>query len=50
MVGEIATWETAEIASRLAQTWPHGALYLHTNSAAETLTRLRNIGVPSLST
>jgi type IV pilus assembly protein PilB len=47
MVGEIRDIETAEIAVKAAQTGHLVLSTLHTNSAAETLTRLRNIGVPS---
>ena len=46
MVGEIRDLETAEIAIKASQT---GHLVLSTlhNSAAETITRLINMGVPS---
>ena len=47
MVGEIRDLETAEIAIKAAQTGHMVMCTLHTNSAAETLTRLRNMGVPS---
>ncbi|MBB3047063.1 type IV pilus assembly protein PilB [Litorivivens lipolytica] len=47
MVGEIRDLETAEIAIKAAQTGHLVLSTLHTNSAAETLTRLRNMGVPS---
>jgi type IV pilus assembly protein PilB len=47
MVGEIRDIETAEIAIKAAQTGHMVLSTLHTNSAAETLTRLRNMGVPS---
>jgi len=47
MVGEIRDLETAEIAIKAAQTGHMVLSTLHTNSAAETLTRLRNIGVPA---
>lgn len=47
MVGEIRDLETAEIAIKAAQTGHMVMSTLHTNSAAETLTRLRNMGVPS---
>ena len=47
MVGEIRDLETAEIAIKAASNRPPGALTLHTNSAAETLTRMMNIGVPA---
>ena len=49
MVGEIRDLETAEIAIKAAQTGHMVMSTLHTNSAPETLTRLRNMGVPSLS-
>ena len=47
MVGEIRDLETAEIAVKAAQTGHMVLSTLHTNSAPETLTRLRNMGVPS---
>lgn len=47
MVGEIRDLETAEIAVKAAQTGHLVLSTLHTNSAAETLTRLVNMGVPS---
>lgn len=47
MVGEIRDLETAEIAIKAAQTGHMVMSTLHTNSAAETLTRLRNMGVES---
>jgi len=47
MVGEIRDLETAEIAIKAAQTGHMVMSTLHTNSAAETLTRLRNMGVAS---
>lgn len=47
MVGEIRDLETAEIAIKAAQTGHLVMSTLHTNSAAETLTRLMNMGVPS---
>jgi type IV pilus assembly protein PilB len=47
MVGEIRDLETAEIAVKAAQTGHLVLSTLHTNSAAETLTRLRNMGVAS---
>lgn len=47
MVGEIRDPETAETAVKAAQTGHLVLSTLHTNSAAETLTRLRNIGVPA---
>ena len=47
MVGEIRDLETAETAIKASQTGHLVLSTLHTNSAAETLTRLRNMGVPS---
>ena len=47
MVGEIRDLETADIAIKAAQTGHLVLSTLHTNSAPETLTRLRNMGVPS---
>ncbi len=47
MVGEIRDLETAEIAVKAAQTGHMVMSTLHTNSAPETLTRLRNMGIPS---
>jgi len=47
MVGEIRDLETAEIAIKAAQTGHLVLSTLHTNSAPETLTRLRNMGIPS---
>jgi len=47
MVGEIRDLETAEIAVKAAQTGHLVLSTLHTNSAPETLTRLRNMGVPA---
>lgn len=47
MVGEIRDLETAEIAIKAAQTGHMVMSTLHTNSAPETLTRLRNMGVPA---
>ena len=47
MVGEIRDIETAEIAVKAAQTGHLVLSTLHTNSAPETLTRLRNMGVAS---
>ena len=47
MVGEIRDLETAEIAVKAAQTGHLVLSTLHTNSAAETLVRLTNMGVPS---
>lgn len=46
MVGEIRDLETAEIAVKAAQTGHLVLSTLHTNSAPETLTRLKNMGVP----
>ena len=45
MVGEIRDLPTAETAVKAAQTGHLVLTTLHTNSAAETLTRLRNMGV-----
>ncbi|WP_193091391.1 type IV-A pilus assembly ATPase PilB [Halomonas colorata] len=45
MVGEIRDLETAEIAVKAAQTGHLVLSTLHTNSAAQTLTRLSNMGV-----
>ncbi|WP_286009890.1 type IV-A pilus assembly ATPase PilB [Larsenimonas salina] len=45
MVGEIRDLETAEVAIKAAQTGHLVLSTLHTNSAPETLTRLRNMGV-----
>lgn len=45
MVGEVRDLETAEIAIKAAQTGHLVLSTLHTNSAPETLTRLRNMGV-----
>lgn len=47
MVGEIRDLETAEIGIKAAQTGHLVLSTLHTNSAAETLTRLMNMGVPT---
>lgn len=47
MVGEIRDLETAAIAIKAAQTGHMVLSTLHTNSAAETLTRMLNMGVPS---
>lgn len=47
LVGEIRDIETANIAVKAAQTGHLVLSTLHTNSAPETLTRLRNMGVPS---
>ncbi len=45
MVGEIRDLETAAIAVKAAQTGHLVLSTLHTNSAGETLTRLRNMGI-----
>lgn len=45
MVGEIRDLETAEISVKASQTGHLVLSTVHTNSAAETLTRLRNMGV-----
>ena len=47
MVGEIRDLGTAEIAIKAAQTGHLVLSTLHTNSAAETLTRMINMGVPA---
>lgn len=47
MVGEIRDLETAEIAVKAAQTGHMVLSTLHTNSAADTLTRLVNMGIPA---
>jgi type IV pilus assembly protein PilB len=47
MVGEIRDLETAEISIKAAQTGHMVMSTLHTNSAAETITRLMNMGVPA---
>ena len=47
MVGEIRDLETATTAIKAAQTGHMVMSTLHTNSAPETLTRLRNMGVPA---
>ncbi len=47
MVGEIRDLETAEISIKAAQTGHMVMSTLHTNSAAETVTRLLNMGIPS---
>ena len=49
MVGEIRDLETAEIAIKASQTGHLVLSTLHTNSAAETLTRLISMGIPSFS-
>ena len=48
MVGEIRDLETAEIGIKAAQTGHLVLSTVHTNSAAETVTRLLNMGVPAL--
>ncbi|NYS76773.1 type IV-A pilus assembly ATPase PilB [Halomonas glaciei] len=47
MVGEIRDLETADIAVKASQTGHLVLSTVHTNSAAETLTRLANMGVTS---
>lgn len=47
MIGEIRDLETAEIAVNASQTGHLVLSTLHTNSAAETLVRLINIGIPT---
>ena len=47
MVGEIRDLETADIAIKASQTGHLVLSTVHTNSAAETLTRLSNMGVTS---
>lgn len=47
MVGEIRDLDTASIAIKAAQTGHMVMSTLHTNSAAETLTRMLNMGVPA---
>ncbi len=47
MVGEIRDLETAEIAVKAAQTGHMVLSTLHTNSAADTLTRMINMGIPA---
>ena len=47
MVGEMRDLETAETAIKAAQTGHLVLSTLHTNSAPETLTRLRTMGVPA---
>ncbi|OSM97382.1 type II secretion system protein GspE [Lonsdalea populi] len=46
MIGEIRDSETADIAVKAAQTGHLVLSTLHTNSASETITRLRHLGVP----
>ncbi len=48
MLGEIRDIETAEIAVKAAQTGHLVLSTLHTNSAAETVIRLKNMGVESI--
>ncbi len=47
MVGEIRDLETAEIAIKAAQTGHLVLSTLHTNSAAETISRMLNMGMPA---
>tara|TARA_R110002072_G_scaffold11196_2_gene50951 strand:- start:111536 stop:113197 length:1662 start_codon:yes stop_codon:yes gene_type:complete len=47
MLGEIRDHETADIAVKAAQTGHLLLSTLHTNNAAETVTRLLNMGIPS---
>lgn len=47
MVGEIRDRETADIAIKAAQTGHQVLSTLHTNSAADSITRLLNMGVPA---
>lgn len=47
MVGEIRDRETADIAIKAAQTGHLVLSTLHTNSAADSITRLLNMGVPA---
>ena len=47
MVGEIRDLETAEIAIKAAQTGHLVMSTLHTNSAADTISRLLSMGIPS---
>ena len=47
MVGEVRDLETAEIAIKAAHTGHLVLSTLHTNSAAETLNRLTNMGIPT---
>ncbi|MDF1757978.1 MAG: ATPase, T2SS/T4P/T4SS family [Legionellaceae bacterium] len=47
MVGEIRDFETAEIAIKASQTGHLVLSTLHTNSSAETLIRLLNLGIPA---
>ena len=48
MIGEIRDLDTAEIAIKAAHTGHLVLSTLHTNSAAETLTRFLNMGIPAL--
>lgn len=47
MVGEIRDLETAEVGIKAAQTGHLMLSTLHTNNAAETVTRLMNMGIPT---
>ncbi len=47
MVGEIRDLETAEISIKAAQTGHMVLSTLHTNSAADTISRLMNMGIPA---
>lgn len=47
MVGEIRDLETGSIAIKAAQTGHMVMSTLHTNSAAETITRMLNMGIPA---
>ncbi len=47
MLGEIRDLETAEIAIKAAQTGHLMLSTLHTNSAIETIVRLKNMGIPN---
>lgn len=44
MVGEIRDWETLETAMEAAMTWHLVFSTIHTNSSAETITRVMNLG------
>ncbi|ALO46915.1 GspE/PulE family protein [Pseudohongiella spirulinae] len=50
MVGEVRDSETAEIAVKAAQTGHLLLTTLHTNSAAEAITRLQNMGIATYNT
>lgn len=50
MIGEMRDLETAEIGIKAAQTGHLVLSTLHTNSAPEALTRLKNMGVPAYNT